>query len=529
MLTALLVVALLGAVALIAWLAWQLRGERRARIARDAQLAQWQTRMGDGAARLTRPSRGLPTPVIVGDSVDPMADVLRLVRDALGAREVTYWRRASQGGLAPSASSLGSAVPSADGAAPHAQWSDAEGLVSVVDTEAGPLLVGPVPAQEGADTRGALVARGAPGWPTDKADAKRRMAECGEAVARVQLLLDAQRSAAEYSNGIMRVLDVSKDFNAARDPERLAELVCETAIALFGMARGAIVRWDPAHAAGHVAAVAIGHPVEPGQAVDPLSAAGEACAEVRTVLWQDATRAREGYGIFSPTEPHWPTGAVLAVPLVRSRAVFGALVVETDRAGAIREQPLRMVSLLAELVMPSLESLWNYEAVERRARTDPLTGLWNRRHFEEELAKVVLQAERYTKPLSVIMVDVDHFKRVNDTHGHDAGDRVLRHVATLLRDSARNVDLVARLGGEEFVLLLPETPATGGAEFAERLRRTLEATPAPLGDGHTVPVTASFGVVGYPAPGLTASRVVAAADAALYAAKRDGRNRVALA
>jgi diguanylate cyclase (GGDEF)-like protein len=263
--------------------------------------------------------------------------------------------------------------------------------------------------------------------------------------------------------------------------------------------------------------------------VGPLSAVGEACAEARQVLWQDVAMARRDQPLFDDGEPSWKTGALLAVPLVRDRAVLGALVVESARPGAIREHALRMISLLAELLTPHLESLWNYEDVERRARTDALTGLWNRRHFDGELARWVSYVDRYGGELSVVLADVDHFKRVNDTHGHEAGDRVLQHVATLLRDGARTQDVVARLGGEEFVLLLPNTGAAGAAEVAERLRVTLAERPAAIGGGASLGVTASFGVSAYPAPVVQRDRVLAGADAALYAAKRDGRNCVRLA
>lgn len=502
---------------------------RRDLAEREAQVAKWQAVMADGAARVGRPSRGLPTPALTSDAGDALRDVLGVVRDAVGGRDVVYWRRTADGSLAPYASSEGTVVPASDEIASHAAWADTEGLVTAVETAQGPALVGPVPATAGAETRGALVVRSADGWTSDKAERKRRLERYGSAVARTMQLLEAQRAASEYSYSVLKLTEATKEFATARDPDRLAERLCEWTVAMLGVQRAAFVRWDPAHATGAVVAVSIGHGVAIGQGVDPMSGVGQACTEARTVTWQDAATARHGVGVFAPGEPAWATGAVLAVPLTRDRAVLGAFVVETDRRGGLREHARTMSGMLAESVRPTFESLWNIAELDRRARTDALTGLVNRGEFDRELRKALDLVDRYGRELSVVLVDVDHFKRVNDTHGHEAGDAVLQHVARLLQDGARTVDVVARYGGEEFVLLLPATAQVGAADVAERLRKGLETRPAALPDGSALPLTASFGVATYPAPGLARDQLLAAADAALYAAKRDGRNRVAVA
>jgi two-component system cell cycle response regulator len=162
--------------------------------------------------------------------------------------------------------------------------------------------------------------------------------------------------------------------------------------------------------------------------------------------------------------------------------------------------------------------------VTRLSTTDPLTGLSNRRHFDAAAKLEVIRARRYGRPLSAVMVDLDHFKRVNDTHGHAAGDRVLVAVADLCIRLARTTDLKARLGGEEFCLLLPETPAESSRVLAERLRADVEALPFDA-DGRAFRVTASMGISGY-VPGDELASLVGRADAALYAAKESGRNRV---
>ncbi|HVS24071.1 MAG TPA: diguanylate cyclase [Gammaproteobacteria bacterium] len=160
-------------------------------------------------------------------------------------------------------------------------------------------------------------------------------------------------------------------------------------------------------------------------------------------------------------------------------------------------------------------------ALERLSVTDPLTGLDNRRRIKEALQKEVLRARRLKHTFAVVMADVDHFKVYNDTHGHPAGDEALKTVARVLRETARDVDLVARYGGEEFFVLMPETSVRGAAEMTDRVRKLL-ATQPPAGRA----LTLSFGVAEYPKHGDSGDALIRVADAALYEAKRMGRDRV---
>jgi diguanylate cyclase (GGDEF)-like protein len=173
----------------------------------------------------------------------------------------------------------------------------------------------------------------------------------------------------------------------------------------------------------------------------------------------------------------------------------------------------------------ALENVRLHRIVERQASTDGLTELSNRRQFEEVLDVEIQRAERFGGSLALIVADLDDFKQINDRYGHQAGDEVLRAFATVLRDTAREVDLPARYGGEEFAILLPQTDATGARRLAERLRRNLSSKPISTRGGGLVAVTASFGVAAYPdAP--TAAALFAAADDALYKAKASGKNCV---
>ena len=164
--------------------------------------------------------------------------------------------------------------------------------------------------------------------------------------------------------------------------------------------------------------------------------------------------------------------------------------------------------------------------LERLAITDELTGVANRRALMDTLARELSRARRHSTDFSFVMLDIDHFKRVNDDYGHQAGDHALRYVADALRESLRTHDFVGRYGGEEFGIMLPHTGREGALSVAERHRITIAQAPL-VYDGKTIRLTASFGVATYPTPRYgTIEALVAAADRALYRAKADGRNRV---
>lgn len=170
---------------------------------------------------------------------------------------------------------------------------------------------------------------------------------------------------------------------------------------------------------------------------------------------------------------------------------------------------------------------YDLERARRLANTDGLTGLYNHRHLQERLSEEIQRAERYGRPLSLVMADLDHFKRFNDTYGHPRGDEVLIAVAGALRKLSRATDVVARYGGEEFTLILPETHLDQARGVAERTRECVEALA--LGDGKGgAKITLSLGVAGY-RPGSSKEELLTSADDALYRAKRAGRNQVRVA
>jgi diguanylate cyclase (GGDEF)-like protein len=213
--------------------------------------------------------------------------------------------------------------------------------------------------------------------------------------------------------------------------------------------------------------------------------------------------------------------ARIEVPLQAGQLNFGSLILFGDDFSD--EDRMTAVSLASHAVV-ALDNARLHRIVERQAMMDGLTGLANRRQCEESLADELARVDRFGGSLAIVVADLDWFKDVNDRYGHPAGDSLLRDFASLLQETLRDVDLAGRWGGEEFMLILPGTDLTGGAQVAERVRAAL-ASRMVLVDGTPIPVTASFGVASVP-PAKTASELFAAADAALYEAKRAGKNRV---
>jgi diguanylate cyclase (GGDEF)-like protein len=187
---------------------------------------------------------------------------------------------------------------------------------------------------------------------------------------------------------------------------------------------------------------------------------------------------------------------------------------------------LRIKRLQEELEERERELLEANERLRHMSQTDGLTGLDNRRHIEQRIEEMFEHAKRLNEPFAVVMVDLDRFKSVNDSHGHQAGDAVLRQLARILKQEVREIDHAGRYGGEEFILLLTGTVLDAAVTFAERVRKAIEAHTFTF-DGTSICRTASFGVAAWPHPKVkTCDELVRAADEALYVAKETGRNRV---
>jgi diguanylate cyclase (GGDEF)-like protein len=317
-------------------------------------------------------------------------------------------------------------------------------------------------------------------------------------------LEELRRERARLAEAIRRV---GESFTKSLDRVGLLEIVVQTAV-------------DGVEAA--CGRATIRHPGE--ERLQQVAVTGDPGAYTRALHAAEAAALDAG----QIAEVELAGASALAAPLGGDGAVGIVSVARGDRKFTAGEHEL--FSYLTNQASVSVENVDLHETVQRQAVTDELTGLFNHRRFQEVMTTEVERARRYNQEMGLIMLDIDDFKRVNDTYGHLQGDLVLREVARVLRQSSREIDEPARYGGEEMAVALPQTDLEGAFQFAERVRRRIEELDLPLLDGDgTLKVTASFGAASLGTATQASSdgkdALVAAADAALYRAKRSGKNR----
>ena len=247
---------------------------------------------------------------------------------------------------------------------------------------------------------------------------------------------------------------------------------------------------------------------------------------------------RAGGSSLGPTCKHTPsdgTTGYTCIPMMGQGEALGVLHVHgfadtaenvPELGAVVVESRLRTIISVAEHIALALANLKLRETLRTQAIRDPLTGLFNRRHMEESLEREIARATRSSGTVAALMIDIDHFKRFNDTFGHAAADVALRETAEVIRKSLRTDDIACRYGGEEIVVILPDTPLDEAAECAERIRVAIAAQQLRYQGAAIGMVTASFGVAVSSARAATVESLLRAADVALYAAKHEGRNRV---
>lgn len=235
--------------------------------------------------------------------------------------------------------------------------------------------------------------------------------------------------------------------------------------------------------------------------------------------------------IFNFTEADWvhvfSSHSLLGVPLVRRGEMFGVLLAGSNRIDAYTTGQIELVETIAIQSSTSIDNARLYEEVQKASITDGLTGLDNRHHFNLLIDQEIERTIRYKRDLCMIMLDIDHFKNINDRYGHVTGDLVLQHVATMIEKYLRKADIAFRYGGEEFIILLPETDLKSGSLVAERIRSLIEEQACET-DHSKVYVTVSLGVCNYQADFTDSKAFVDAADQALYSSKSGGRNLVSV-
>ena len=308
-------------------------------------------------------------------------------------------------------------------------------------------------------------------------------------------------------------------LRATLDLQGMLEVILDTAAVTLGATAGALYLLRPPGRELSLE-VAQGYAPPPkatlrvSQGVAGVAAVGE------PVLVPGASAT-----IAEPVEPR--TETAVAVPLLRGDRTMGVIALYgRPTPEPFREEDAETLAAFAAQASVAIENVLLHQETQQLSITDGLTGVWNRRYLELSLRKEIERASRFSRPLSLLMIDIDRFKDVNDRFGHQRGDGVLVEVTRRIMGTIRTqIDFVARYGGEEFVVVLPETPCEGGKVVAEKVRAAIRDHPF-VGDGPHLTITVSVGVSAYPLDGLTAEDVVRAADQAMYRAKRAGRDRV---
>jgi len=342
--------------------------------------------------------------------------------------------------------------------------------------------------------------------PTDGND---EFAELGEEINKMSRQLEARLEELRQERQRLEstIRRIGETFASNLDREGLLEIVVRTAVDGVGADCGRAAIRDDVDA--------------------PLlerARAGFAAGHERALEAAERAALASGRPVDVSEDGH----VALAFPLrpsERPDRVLGIVSVARSGEGFTTGQR-DLFNYLAGQAAVSIENVDLHELVQRQAVTDELTGLFNHRRFQEVIGAEVERAERFDQPLGLLMLDIDDFKTINDNYGHQQGDVVLREVARVLRENARQVDEPARYGGEEMAVALPQTDLEGTYLLAERVRESIsDLHVRRLDGGEPLHVTASFGVAAFPESARGKERLIAAADAALYGAKRAGKNR----
>lgn len=235
---------------------------------------------------------------------------------------------------------------------------------------------------------------------------------------------------------------------------------------------------------------------------------------------------KDSHWILLPTSKH--VKSWVGAPIVTRERLIGFLALDHTEPGFYNAEHAQVLALFANQAALALENAWLYEKRYLESITDPLTGLANRRYFQSQLEREVARAKRFQRPLSLLMIDLDDFKRYNDTFGHPAGDEALKLVAQAMEQNTRSVDLTARYGGEEFVAILTETPSNKALKVAQRIVQAVRRLHQKPGTPLRASLTVSAGVATLPDHAESMEDLILAADVALYYAKRHGKDQVAV-
>ncbi len=330
--------------------------------------------------------------------------------------------------------------------------------------------------------------------------------------------------------GLTALLEVTRAVSSTLDSKEIFYIIVKKISEVINVARCSIVRIDPSSLYGVVVAS------HEDPAITDLKINLKKYPEIKKALqtkdtvlitdvWKDPIMVKVKKNLEKIR-----FDSIMIIPIIYREELIGTLMLRTSRTGStFTEKEIRLCQVIANVAASSLYNAYLYEQMEEEktrlqklAITDFLTGIYNHRYFSHRLAEEFERVVRYKHPLSLIMVDIDHFKTINDTYGHRKGDMVLKEFAKALKRNIRKTDILARYGGEEFVILLPQTDRAGAIIEAERIRKTLKDYDYTI---KGLKITISLGIATYPHKKIkTPNDLIGAADTAMYMAKEKGRN-----
>jgi diguanylate cyclase (GGDEF)-like protein len=329
------------------------------------------------------------------------------------------------------------------------------------------------------------------------------------------LLNEAHRKKLEEFSGLQQIYRV---FNNVTDLKKVCKQLTESTAQLLGAERCALALYDDRTSeviaqTPHYGSTAIDIPKNRFN-IEKGSAAAQIIKTRQPFLKNDLTN-----------DPYYKTRtdalySLLTVPLKRYRHITG-FIYAINKPGGFTGEDVRILSIIANQASIAVENAKLFEQLRHLATTDELSGLANRRHFIDNLEIEIRRSQRSGRPFTLLLIDLDHLKQINDKFGHQVGDAAIIHVAEVLLNNARAIDVAARLGGDEFALLLPETGKHRGQMVADRICRSISGNPVETAER----ITISAGYSTYPYDGDNAKELLRHADEALYIAKKGGRNQ----